>query len=198
MGATLTSNGRYGCRKQRCSLLYAESQCKRTWQRKLYNGKKCPQRPHRTTLEGCVSNRLSVFNDLFVSLESWGYLDPDNEEHIFCLQYVYNPVINNCLNNFSLSWSNHKIRTAGHKSPLEFFILGMQQIGGEGGTFASEYFDILDEVSTRGNLFLFKHDIHKSGSHSKSSLREEIHCMAKNYFHFSLAVTNYFSVIKNN
>lgn len=98
---------------------------------------------------------LSVFYDLFVSLESWGYLDPDNEEHLFCLQYVYNPVINNCLNNFSLSWNNHKIRTAGHKSPLQLFILGMQQIGGEGGTLASEYFEILDEVSTTGKSFFF-------------------------------------------
>lgn len=95
---------------------------------------------------------LSVFYDLFVSLESWGYLDPDNEEHLFCLQYVYHPVINNCLDNFSLSWNNHKIRTAGHKSPLQLFILGMQQIGGEGSTLASEYFEILDEsdVSTYG------------------------------------------------
>jgi hypothetical protein len=98
---------------------------------------------------------LSVFYDLFVSLENWGYLDPDNEEHLFCLQYVYNPVINNCLNNFSLSWNNHKIRTAGHKNPLQLFILGMQQIGGEGGTLASEYFEILDEVSTTGKSFFF-------------------------------------------
>lgn len=98
---------------------------------------------------------LSVFYDLFVSLQSWGYLDPDNEEHLYCLQYVYNPVINNCLNNFSLSWNNHKIRTAGHKSPLQLFILGMQQIGCEGGTLASEYFEILDEVSTTGKFFFF-------------------------------------------
>ena len=34
---------------------------------------------------------LSVSHDLFVSLESLGYLDPDNEEHLFCLQYVYHP-----------------------------------------------------------------------------------------------------------
>jgi len=90
---------------------------------------------------------LSVFYDLLVSLESWGgYLDPDNEEHLVCLQYVYNPVINNCLNNFSLLWNNHKVRTAGDKSPMQLFILGMQQIGGEGGTLASEYFDSLREA----------------------------------------------------
>jgi len=31
----------------------------------------------------------------------------------------------------------------------------MQQIGGEGGTLASEYFEILDEVSTTGKSFFF-------------------------------------------
>ena len=29
---------------------------------------------------------LSVFYDLFVSFESCGHLDPDNEEHLYCLQ----------------------------------------------------------------------------------------------------------------
>ena len=61
---------------------------------------------------------LSVFYDLFVSLESCGHLDPDNEEHLYCLQYVYHPIINNCLDNFVRFWNNHKIRTTGHKSSL--------------------------------------------------------------------------------
>ena len=90
---------------------------------------------------------LSVFYDLFVSLESYGHLDPDNEDHLFCLQHVYQPVINEYLDKFTSSWNNHKLRTAGHKSPLQLFILGMQQIGGEGGTVASEYFESLSEVS---------------------------------------------------
>ena len=92
---------------------------------------------------------------------------------------------------------NNKIRTAGHKSPLQLFILGMQQIVGEGGTFALEYFQILDEVSSTGKSFFKNMTTIKSGSHSKSILREEIHCMAKNYFHFLLALARRITEIKS-
>ncbi len=91
---------------------------------------------------------LSIFYDLFLSLEGDGYLDPDNEDQLFCLHSVYLPLINDCLCKFTLSWNNHKIRTAGSKSPLQLFILGMQQIGGENGTVASEYFERLTQART--------------------------------------------------
>lgn len=89
----------------------------------------------------------SVFYDLFHMLESDGLLDPDNDHHLFCLHFVYLPVINDILRKFARSWLNHKVRTAGNKTPLQLFIMGMQQIGGEHGTVASEYFESLGEVS---------------------------------------------------
>jgi len=55
---------------------------------------------------------LSVFYDLFIAPEEENLLNVDNEEHLFCLHYVYKPVINQMLSNFKNSWLNHKIRTA--------------------------------------------------------------------------------------
>lgn len=89
---------------------------------------------------------LSSFYDLFLSLEGSGHLEPDNETHLFCLQFTYLPIINEILSKFVLSWNNHKIRTAGNKSPLQLFILGMQQIADESGIVAAEYFENLSQV----------------------------------------------------
>ena len=93
---------------------------------------------------------LSVFYDLFIALEEENLLNVDNEEHLFCLHYVYKPVINQMLSNFKNSWLNHKIRTARNKTPLQLFIMGMQQISNESNVVESEYFEDLDEVCSRG------------------------------------------------
>jgi len=90
---------------------------------------------------------LSLFYDLFASLEVAGYLNVDNDDHLFCLHLVYKKVINDALWRFARSWNNHKIRTAGHKTPVQLFIMGMQEIANEDGTIANEYFEILNEVS---------------------------------------------------
>ena len=90
---------------------------------------------------------LSSFYDLFLSLEACGQLDPDNEGHLFCLHFTYLPIINEALSKFVLSWNNHKIRTARNKSPLQLFILRMQEIAEESGIVASEYFQNLSQVN---------------------------------------------------
>ena len=87
-----------------------------------------------------------VFYDLFHMLESDGLSDPDNDHHLFCLRFVYLPVINDILRKFARSWLNHKVRTAGNKTPVQLFIMGMQKVG-EHGTVASEYFESLGGVS---------------------------------------------------
>lgn len=92
---------------------------------------------------------LSVFYDLFLSLEEAKYLDIDNEEHLFCLHYVYKPLINQMLSNFTSSWLNHKIRTARNRTPLQLFIMGMQQVANENDVLPSEYFEHLHEVGVK-------------------------------------------------
>ena len=95
---------------------------------------------------------LSVFYDLFLSLEEERYLDVDNKDHLFCLHYVYKPLINQMLSNFTTSWLN-QIRTAGNRTPLKLFIMGMQQVASECGVVASEYFENLQEVCAGRFLF---------------------------------------------
>lgn len=96
---------------------------------------------------------LSVFYDLFTIMETDGLLDPENERHIFCLHVVYQPVINDMLDKFSNAWLNHKIRTVSNKTPLQLFIMGMQQIQHENRTIANEYFENLSEVQLTVNWF---------------------------------------------
>ena len=90
---------------------------------------------------------LSIFYDLFLSLEEQRYLNTDNHDHLFCLHFVYKPIINEMLHKFSRSWLNHKIRTARNKTPMQLFIMGMQQVASEHGVVASEYFESLNVVS---------------------------------------------------
>ncbi len=79
-------------------------------------------------------------------MERQGLLDPDNEVHLFCLHAIYKPIINGMLEAFTNAWINHKMRTAANKSPLQQFIMGMQQIQHERGTIANQYFEQLSEV----------------------------------------------------
>lgn len=71
---------------------------------------------------------LSVFHDL----------DIDNNDHLFCLHFVYKPLINRMLDSFSSSWLNHKIRTARNKTPMQLFLMGMQQVARENGMVSSK------------------------------------------------------------
>jgi hypothetical protein len=87
-------------------------------------------------------------------MESTGILDPDNEDHLFCLHELYKPVINDALRRFCDSWMNHKLRTAANKTPLQLFIMGMQQIGREDSVIPNEYFENLGEVRYFGNLII--------------------------------------------
>lgn len=81
-----------------------------------------------------------------MSMEADGILDPDNEDHLFCLHELYKPLINIVLGKFCDSWLNHKLRTAGNKTPLQLFIMGMQQIEGKNSVIPNEYFENLNEV----------------------------------------------------
>ena len=99
---------------------------------------------------------LSVFYNLFSALEEESLLKVNNEEHLFYIHYVYKAVINQMLSNFKNSWLNHKIRTARNKTPLQLFIMGMQQIGNESSVVASEYFEDPDKVCSCQFQFWFE------------------------------------------
>ena len=60
-------------------------------------------------------------------MEAIGVLDPDDETHLFCLHFVYIPRINNHLEQWTVAWINHSIRTADNLSPLQLWMEGILQ-----------------------------------------------------------------------
>ena len=74
----------------------------------------------RDLFQGCIV----LFYDLFHDMERIGILDASNDTLLFCLQYVYNPRINQALQFFVDSWCHHRIRTAHGLSPLQLFLSG--------------------------------------------------------------------------
>ena len=53
-----------------------------------------------------------------------GKLDPLNEVDIYCLHYVFKPLINAALVAFVESWNNHTISTVSNLTPNQLFIQG--------------------------------------------------------------------------
>ena len=63
--------------------------------------------------------------DLFYRLEDEGLLDPLNDFHLFSLEFVYVPRINNNLSSFLSSWNNHPMRSTSSKSPVQVWTEGV-------------------------------------------------------------------------
>ena len=67
---------------------------------------------------------LQHYHNLFYFLEANNDLDPDNEIHMFALQYVFMPRVNRALDCFIAQWNHHPIRTEGNESPLQLWTAG--------------------------------------------------------------------------
>ena len=65
-----------------------------------------------------------LFYKLFYFLEHHARLDHLNEYNLWALHYIFIPRINRALQEFTNSWNNHPLRTAGHKSPQQLFTAG--------------------------------------------------------------------------
>ena len=59
--------------------------------------------------------------NLFSYMERQMLLDPDNEIHLYTLQYIFIPRINNALRIFVDQWNNQPLRTARGQSPLQLW-----------------------------------------------------------------------------
>jgi len=62
---------------------------------------------------------------LFYHLEDNGVLEPSNPQHLFSLHYVYIPRINRHIEKWKQGFVRHRIRTAGSRSPMQLYILGL-------------------------------------------------------------------------
>ena len=68
---------------------------------------------------------VSKFKNIFMYLETNGMFDAHNEIHIFSLQYVYLPQVNDSLEEFTGSWNYHSVATENNKTPRQLWIIGM-------------------------------------------------------------------------
>lgn len=79
------------------------------------------ERLWKDVFSGC----LSTYYHLFYYMENVGILDINNNVHLFALQYVYAPRINQSLAAFQGAWNRHPVRTASSKSPIQMWVRGM-------------------------------------------------------------------------
>ena len=71
-----------------------------------------------------------MFSDLFRHLESEGFLDPLNEVDVFCLHFIFLPIINKCIDEFVVSWNNHSLSNEGNMTPNQLLLHISQPLKG--------------------------------------------------------------------
>ena len=60
-------------------------------------------------------------------MEDMRIVNVDNEIHIFCLRYIYIPIINHALNQFLDGWNHHPLSSMGNLSPVQLWIAGLSR-----------------------------------------------------------------------
>ena len=68
-----------------------------------------------------------LYYNLFYHLEDCDVLDASNPLHLFSLHYVYVPRINRHIELWRQGYLQHRIRTAGNRTPMQLYILGLLQ-----------------------------------------------------------------------
>src|SRR5436190_7825573 len=68
-----------------------------------------------------VNRWLTSFHLIFGHLRSNGHYDPDDNVDRVALIFVYLPLLRRSLQQFTRIWNNHKLRTEGHRTPLQLY-----------------------------------------------------------------------------
>ena len=101
---------------------------------------------------------LKMYSDLFYHMESLrsiypatshNLLDPENDLHMFCLQYIFIPRINRHLHEWKQAWIMHPMRSEHNQTPYQLWTSGMQQLAGSTAIVASEMFEQLTQVKKK-------------------------------------------------
>ncbi len=66
-----------------------------------------------------------MYYSLFYELEDHGLLDPDCEEDLFAIHYIFLPRINHQLSQFANAWNRHPLRTEKGLTPLQLWNRGL-------------------------------------------------------------------------
>ena len=74
-------------------------------------------------------------------MEEQNILHPDNDTDLFCLHYVFLPIINTRLETFKEAWNHHPLSTEGNHSPIQLYT---------GGSIGSALFDESIDLETYG------------------------------------------------
>lgn len=117
----------------------------------------CIERFWRDVYEGV----LYQYYHLFYHLEENGSLDPTNQINLFALHFVYLPRINRHLNIWKGGYVRHRIRTAGSRSPMQLYILGLLRMRGTDLTAAREMYEPRTEVHVRCVQFCLSYSLSK-------------------------------------
>ena len=67
----------------------------------------------------------TIYYNLFYFMENTRILNPSCDNEIFCLHYVFAPLINQALGSFKRSWNNHKLSLEGNFTPQQLYVRGM-------------------------------------------------------------------------
>ena len=60
------------------------------------------------------------------NVEENGILSREDDAHIWCLHYVFLPIINEHLCNWKDAWIHHPIRTENNKTPFQLWVTGLE------------------------------------------------------------------------
>ena len=85
------------------------------------------ERLWRDVFSSCVS----LFYQIFYTLEDEGVLDPNNDIDLFALHFVYLPRICQQLETFRRSYSHHRLRSEGSMTPYQLWIEGMATLNAD-------------------------------------------------------------------
>jgi len=102
------------------------------------------ERLWRDVFEGVIY----IYYHLFYHLEESGVLDPASNLHLFALHFVYIPRLNRHLSLWKEGYIRHSIRTAGSRSPMQLYILGLLRLRGSDNIPAREMYEPRTEVSS--------------------------------------------------
>jgi hypothetical protein len=70
---------------------------------------------------------VRYYKSLFYFMEENNILDPLNEIHLYALHYIYLPRISRSIEEFTLAWNNHPVRTENCRSPIQIWVDGFYQ-----------------------------------------------------------------------
>ena len=100
------------------------------------------ERLWRDLFTGCIS----LYYEVFSSLQEDGLLDPLCNTDLFSLHYIYIPRINSHLDEFRQSYAHHRLRTEKNQTPYQLWTKGLLQGSGDAAAIQGVASDTLVRV----------------------------------------------------